>query len=278
MKNLLKESSREVFNLKYTDHHVHTNYSPDSNASIEEYLLQAKKNELEYVIFTDHIDMGAIEVEFQKHIDYVEYFKTMKHLQERYEIPIRIGVEIGYEKDYKDGIDEFLNKYPFDFVICSIHYGDGKDFYLGDFFDGKTQHESYLRYFEIVLEMVQNFNNFDVLGHLDYIVRYGPFDNKVYDYEMYKDIIDIILKTLIKKGKGIELNTSGLRGPLNTTFPKTEVLSRYNELGGKIITLGSDAHFNKDYSSGIVEGFNMLKSLGFKEVTSFSNRKAKQVY
>lgn len=264
--------------MKYTDHHVHTNYSPDSNAIIEEYLLKAKKLGLEYIMFTDHIDMGAIEVEFKKHIDYKEYFLNMKILEEKYDIPIQIGVEIGYEKNYKDEINEFLDKYPFDFVISSIHYGDGKDFYLGDFFEGNTQYESYLKYFEVLLEMVENFSNFEVVGHLDYIVRYGPFEDKTYDYEVYKDIIDTILKSLIKKGKGIELNTSGLRGPLNTTFPKLEVLRRYNELGGKIITLGSDAHFTEHYNAGITTGLDILKSTGFTEISCFTKRIGKQIY
>lgn len=262
--------------MRYTDHHVHTNYSPDSDAEIKEHLLQAKKLGLEYVIFTDHIDMGAIEIEFQKHIDFDEYFKTMKMFEEEYEISIGVGVEIGYEKNYKDEIDELLDKYPFDFVISSIHYGDGKDFYLGDFFDGKSQYESYLRYFEVILEMVENFNNFEVLGHLDHIVRYGPFEEKAYDLKDYKEIIDTILKTLIKKDKGMELNTSGLRGELKTTFPKGEVLSRYKELCGKIITIGSDAHFNRDYYGGILEGMDLLKDLGFSEVSSFKERKIQQ--
>lgn len=263
--------------MRYTDHHVHTNYSPDSDADIKEYLIKAKEIGLSYVIFTDHIDMGAIEVEFQKHIDYDQYFKTMKRFEEEYEISIGVGVEIGYEKDYKDKIDELLDQYPFDFVISSIHYGDGKDFYLGDFFDEKSQYSSYLRYFEIVLEMVENFSNFEVLGHLDHIVRYGPFKDKSYDYRDYKQIIDAILKALIKNGKGIELNTSGLRGELKTTFPKEEVLKRYKELGGKIITLGSDAHFNRDYYGGILEGIDLLKNLGFSKVSSFRKRKVENI-
>lgn len=261
----------------YTDHHVHTNYSPDSDADIRAYLTQAKALGLKYVMFTDHMDMGAADEFFEKPIDYKEYFKTMKSLQEEYNFPIQIGVEIGYEKNHKNEIDEFLGKYPFDFVIASIHYGDNEDFYLGDFFNGKTQKESYLRYFEIVLEMVEHFSNFEVVGHLDYITRYGPFDLKYYEYEAFKEIIDAILKAIIKKNKGIEVNTSGLRGPLNTIFPKKEVLKRYKELGGKIITIGSDSHYNKDYYAGIIEEMNHLKSLGFSEISSFTKREEKIV-
>ena len=263
--------------MRYADHHVHTNYSPDSDANIGEYLIKAKELGLDYVIFTDHIDMGGKEIEFQKHIDYDEYFKTMKNYEKEYGIEVRVGVEIGYEKSYKKEIDLFLDKYPFNFVIGSIHNGDGQDFYIGNFFDGRSQSESYLRYFELVEEMVENYSNYDVLGHLDFIIRYGPFENKTYDYDDYKEIIDNILKAIIKKGKGIELNTSGLRGDLKTTFPKPRVLKRYKELGGNIITLGSDSHFNDDYYAGIVEGINILKSLGFTEISCFNKRKSKQI-
>lgn len=263
--------------MKYIDHHVHTYYSPDSNADIEKYLIRAKKLKLESVMFTDHRDIGAVNKNFQNKIDYEEYFENMKKLEKEYEIPIRIGVEIGYEKNHKAEIDEFLNKYPFDFVIASIHYGHGKDFNLGDFFKGKSQLEAYLDYFKLVLDMVENFSNFDVLGHLDFIVRYGPFPDKTYEYDKYKTIIDPILKILIKKGKGIELNTSGLRSDLKTTFPKEKVLNRYRELGGEIITIGSDSHINEDYYKGIPEGIELFKSIGFNKLASFEERSIKYI-
>ncbi len=263
--------------MKYTDHHVHTSYSPDSDADIEKYLIYAKDLGLSKLMFTDHIDMGAIEIEFQKHIDYREYFKTMKNYEEKYDMEIKVGVEIGYEKDHKNEIDEFLGKYPFDFVIGSIHYGGGKDFYLGDFFDGKSQYQAYMTYFELILEMVENFTNYDVVGHLDHIVRYGDFEYSSYKYKEYKEIIDLILQKIIENSKGIEVNTAGMRSDLKTTFPKEKVIKRYRELGGEIITIGSDAHLNEDYYKGIPKAIKYLKELGFREITSFKERKARQI-
>lgn len=129
-----------------------------------------------------------------------------------------------------------------------------------------------MRYFEILLEMVQNFSDFDVVGHLDYIIRYGPFEEKSYNFRDFEEIIDLILKEIIRKGKGLELNTSGLRGPLNTTFPREEVLKRFRGLGGKRITVGSDSHFNSHYHAGIMEGIGYLKSMGYLDVSSFTGR------
>lgn len=263
--------------MNYTDHHVHTNYSPDGEGNVEKYISRAKEMGLQYIMFTDHADFGTKDKDFMVHIDYPKYFQMMKELEERHSFPIKIGVEIGYEKDQKDQIKEFLEKYPFDFVISSIHYGDGKDLYFGDFFHGKNQEESYMRYFEILLEMVENFQEYDVVGHLDYITRYGPFENKYYKYESYERIIEQILKGIVSKGKGIEVNTSGIREEINDFYPKKEVLENYLKLGGKTITIGSDAHRNKDYSAGIEKGIVLLKSIGFREISYFEKRIEKKI-
>lgn len=249
--------------MKYIDYHVHTEFSPDSQAEVVKYITKAKELGLDYLLFTDHVDFGGIDPDFMEHIDYYKYKEYMKNLESQYEIPIKIGVEIGYEKNHKDEIEELLESHDFDFVIASIHYGNGLDFYLGDFFTGKTKYEAYTEYFNIVLDMVKNFKSYDVVGHLDYITRYGPYEDKHYDYDDYKDIIDEILITIIDNNKAIEVNTSGLRGELNVTFPKDEVILRYKQLGGKIITVGSDCHFVQDYKADFKEVISNLNSMGF---------------
>lgn len=250
--------------MAYSDYHVHTRFSPDSQADIEEYIALAKKLGQEHIIFTDHREFGALDPKFNIHIDYDEYIMLMKDLEEKHQFKIKVGVEIGYMKSYLDEIHDFLNRYDFDFVIASIHYGDEGDFYLGNFFDGKTKYKAYMDYFELVLDMVENLRDYDVVGHLDYIPRYGPYEDKHYEYGDYKDIIDEILKVIIKNKKGIEVNTSGLRSPLNVTFPKDEVLLRYKELGGKIITVGSDCHFVDHYMANVKETAKKLEAMGFQ--------------
>lgn len=263
--------------LNYPDHHVHTSYSPDSEASIEGYLVRAKEMGLDHIIFTDHCDFGTTDHDFMKPINYDLYFRLMESLQQRYQIPIKVGIEVGYEKNCKSEIESLLNSYPFEFVITSIHYGEGGDFNEGSFFQGKSQKEAYMSYFKILLEMVENFNNYDVVGHLDYIVRYGPFKNRGYAYREFREIIDQILQTIIVQGKGIEVNSSGLREEAQNTYPKSEVLKRYLELGGKVITLGSDAHFNEYYYAGLKESMVLLKSLGYDRIYCFENRTAKAI-
>lgn len=258
--------------MLYLDHHVHTIYSPDSEGQIHCYLKDAKKMGLGRVLFTDHQDFGNPNPIFSDAVDYKKYFAVMEEQAKTWRIPIDVGVEIGYEPSHRKEIKDFLGQYPFEFVIASIHYGDGKCFYAGDFFHGLAQEQAYELYFELVLEMVTNFHDYDVAGHLDYIVRYGPYERKFYEYKRFAGIIDRILIEIIKAGKGLEVNTSGLREGLGTRFPRDEVLVRYLELGGRIVTIGSDCHSNEHFQQDVNSALQHLKRLGFPKVARFKER------
>ncbi|MDI6453630.1 histidinol-phosphatase HisJ family protein [Peloplasma aerotolerans] len=266
-------------NIKLIDHHMHTQASPDADPNLtkEQYIEKAMELNLPGVLFTDHVDFDFFQPIFHHLIDYDVYEKNIEHLKKIYPIDILMGVEIGYQKHLNQRMDDFLKKHQFDFVICSTHMCDGLDLYNGDFFKGKTQQESYQRYFENVLYNVENYDNYDVYGHIDYIIRYGGFEVRDYDYELYKDIIDKILMKIIENHKGIELNTSGIRYGLGVTHPKFEVIKRFKELGGKYITLGSDAHYLKDFQNNFKLGLKLLKEAGFTYVTQYKNRKPYQV-
>jgi len=262
-------------NPKIIDSHMHSNYSPDADpkATFEAYIEKAKRLGIKSLVFTDHVDFDSPAEIFTDMIDYDAYVKHLNEVKNTTDIQLLLGVEMGYQPHLHQRIDDFLSKYPFDFVIMSMHIGDGLDFYNGDFFKGKTQVEAYQRYFEIVLDSVRNYQNYDVYGHIDYIIRYGGYPNKRYLYETHKETISAILKEIIKHGKGIEINTSGLRYGLGLVHPYLELLKEYKALGGKIVTFGSDAHFVKDYYAGFEESIKLLKDAGFEYVTVYRNRK-----
>ncbi len=165
-------------------------------------------------------------------------------------------------------------KYPFDFVIGSSHVVHGVDPYYPVYYEGRTEDEGYREYFESILENVNTNADFDVYGHLDYVVRYGPNKNTNYSYKKYADIIDEILRILIVKGKGIEINTGGFKAGLGHPNPCEDILLRYKELGGEIITIGADAHVPEYVGYEFDKAMTILKNAGFRYYNVFTKRKS----
>jgi histidinol-phosphatase (PHP family) len=259
------------------DYHTHSNFSSDSEAPMEFMIEKAIALGLKEIALTDHLDYDYPDPAFPFLIDYNDYYKTLYHLKEKYKNSIKIifGVEIGLQPHLKQKIEEFCKNTDLDFIIGSTHVVDQLDLYNGDFSNGKTQYQMYLRYFEDVLDNIHIHDHFNVYGHIDYINRYGNFDNTLLNYIDYKDIIDELLKSLIDKEKGIELNTSGYRYKLGQTHPQFSILKRYKELGGEIITVGSDAHKPEDIASHFETAYNLLKEANFKYITLFEKQKPK---
>lgn len=258
------------------DTHMHTHFSVDSEADTLEMTEAAIHAGLGGICFTDHLDLEESQVTPDLFpLDLPAYFKEMKSLQAQYggKFPIRIGVEIGLQAYLEDLLPKIIQEYPFDFVIGSSHWVNGEDPYYPEYFYGKVEDEAYREYFESILENLAVFDCFDVYGHLDYIVRYGPNTNQYYSYGKFADIIDEILRTLIHKGKGIEINTGGFKYGLGHPNPTEDILKRYRELGGEIITVGADAHKPQHVAYDFAKVSGILKDAGFKYYAVFTGRK-----
>lgn len=258
----------------FADYHVHSDFSGDGEAPMEIMIETALEKGLKELVFTDHVDYDYADPVFEM-IDFDNYVDYFSQLREKYQgkIKLLLGVEVGFQPHVQDKIEKFVTSYPFDFIILSTHMADRMDFYTGEFFAQKEQKTAYLRYFENVLESVKSFNKYDVYGHLDFIVRYGNFAVKKLSYFDYRDIIDEILKNIIQSGHGIELNTSGYRYGLDQMHPQFEILKRYRDLGGEIITVGSDAHRQRDICAYFAEAYEMLETVGFKQLAVYKERK-----
>jgi histidinol-phosphatase (PHP family) len=224
-----------------SDNHIHTKYSPDADqeANFEAYIERAKELGLESITFTDHVDFDAKHPLFYNMIDYDQYIKDFLRVKNSTDFPIKLGVEIGYQSHMKDEINAFIDKYPFDYVIVSIHYVEQQDLYTQEFYKNKTKEQAYQSYFDLCLEAVENVNTFDVFGHLDYITRYSPYGD--FRFDDYRVNIEAIIDALIKRGKGIEINTSGIKQE-GRMYPKKEVVDMYIRKGGNKIYCGSDSH------------------------------------
>ena len=264
---------------------MHTWFSTDSEACPCDMADEAVRKGLKTICFTDHFDKDDLEWGEEGIFDVDAYFVEMQKLQEEYagKLNIRIGIELGLRTYLKDYYEELTKKYPFDFVIGSVHNVPYKKGVEGNIlytdpaaeklFTDRTDKEAYRLMMETTLENVRTSECFQTLGHLDYVVRYGKSREKEYSYTDYADIIDEILKLLIEKEKGLEVNSAGLKYGLPFAHPHPDVLKRYRELGGEIITIGADAHKPEHIAYDFAKAEEILKSCGFKYYTEFFEQK-----
>lgn len=260
----------------FWDQHMHCNFSGDSDALPADMIKAGIAHGLSGICFTDHLDYDYPEEPNIFLLDFDNYFKVLSDLREKYadKISVNIGIELGFQPQAAGQNLAVTEKYPFDFIIGSSHVVNHMDPYYPEFFAGRDEDAAYMEYFESVLENINSGVDFDVYGHIDYVVRYGPNKNAFYTYEKFKDIIDEILTQLISKGKGIEVNTGGFKHGLGHPNPTEDIIKRYRELGGEIITMGADAHVPEYVAYEFDKTAQIIKNCGFKYYTVFKNRKA----
>ena len=258
------------------DCHVHCDYSDDSNAQAADEIERAVDLSLNGITFTDHYDIDYPNLNYHFEFDVAERRAFIADLRDLYKDKIKVfhGIEIGIQPHIVKQSVEIIKQGNFDFVICSTHAVDGFSLCSQSvFFEEKTQEQAYSRYLEEILATITAFKDYDVVGHIGYIRRYGPYTQRSMPYEQYHDVLDLILKTVIESGKGIEINTSGFFYKLGTPIPEFDLIKRYKELGGEIITIGSDAHKAESVGSSFDKAVEILKQAGFMYCAYFSERK-----
>lgn len=260
------------------DYHLHSSYSGDSTESMENMIQTAIKKGFTHICFTEHMDMdfpvseNVAEGTFLLNTD--SYLYNLALLKEKYENQIKVffGVELGLQPHLKRELTLYARSYEFDFIIGSTHIVNGKDPYHKSYHEGRSEEDAYREYFQGIIDNIKKFQNFDVCGHLDYVVRYGVNKDKNYSYSKYKDLFDDILTILLEHEKGIEVNTGSLLSGTRDVSPCTDVIKRYKELGGEIITIGSDAHKEANIGYGFHQAEEILKACGFQYYCIYENR------
>ena len=258
-----------------TDFHLHSSFSGDSDTAPEVIAGTALQRGLSAICFTEHYDADYPYEDVCFELDTEAYQKRISELRSAYEgrMGLGFGVELGLQPHLGELYRSYTAQYPFDFVIGSTHLIDGKDPYYASFWEGCTPENGIRRFLEITLENMKAFDDFDVYGHLDYIVRYGPSQNKNYAINDYMEYIDPILRALIEKGKSLECNTGGFRYGLGHPNPCEEILCHYRKLGGELITVGSDAHSSDYVGYAFERTAELLKACGFRYYTVYHQRK-----
>lgn len=252
------------------DFHIHSSLSFDSDTPATDIALAAKQKGLLEICFTDHWDYLPRPTDKHDLFSLEDYSRAYDTLEVE-GLKIRKGIELGLNDWNMDECQKVLSARHFDFVIGSVHYADGFDPYYKEYWEGKSAEVAYRRYLEQELKCIQLHKDFDVLGHLTYVCKtpQNPFRTQI-KYDECREIADEIMKALIRGGKGMEVNTSGVDKGVGL-IPSMDYVRRFRELGGEIITVGSDSHDTVRVGQYCGEVLEHLKEI-FGYVCTFEDR------
>jgi histidinol-phosphatase (PHP family) len=253
------------------DAHLHTDLSPDSNVPIDAYAVQAVERRIAEIAITDHVDFDPSAPAFA-HSTFEERERIVREAAERWAdrgVAIRFGVEITWDRRWEAEIREHLARHTYDFVIGSVHvYRDSP--YAADhvaaWVQGRTLPEIVAPYFDEVGAAARS-GLFDALGHLDFVKRYLAPHVTAADLRDAPELYEPILQALVDTGTALEINTSGLRQAAGETYPSTAIVARYRTLGGRAVTVGSDAHRADSFAWALADGYAAAGDAGFGELT-----------
>jgi histidinol-phosphatase (PHP family) len=262
------------------DLHLHSTCSADGVSDLSTYARRAA---------SQRSDAGVVVLGFCEHVDFDPRDRAYDYLDvARYDREIESarreaggvrfcqGVEITYQAVLEDQIRAWLPARRWDYVVASVHlvdYADGwalisEPGVVEGYFVGHTQAEAYQPYFEELLRAVRSGLG-DVLGHLDLIKRYGVTHYGPFEPADFEDEIRAVLRALVETGMGLEINTSGWRQAPGEPYPGLRILRWYRELGGQVLTVGSDAHHVEQMGAGIPQALALARAAGFRAVAAF---------
>jgi len=226
----------------------------------------------EGIILTEHLDLEpGSEIKF----DFKAYKDEINKINQSRPGKILLGLELGLVGFSIEQLNKFINENDFDCIIGSLHNIDNEDPYHPEFYEYRDKNQAYSYYFEKLIELLPKYPTINILGHFDYISRYSDkYSDKNIYYKDFADYLDAIFSYIIKHQIALEINTSTYRErnsrPANLL--DINILKRYRELGGELLTLGSDAHSPADIGYRFQYFSQILVECGFKYIAHFKNR------
>ncbi len=253
------------------DYHIHSSFSFDCQMSLEQICERAIALGIPEICITDHVDFVPGDPStgyFQPEA----YFAAIEACREKFgdRLTIRAGAEMGEPHRFPYESEILADEYPFDFILGSLHWVQDEMVLQREYFTHRSPQEAYIAYFTELHTMVR-VGGFDVLGHLDVVKRYGFDVYGTFDPQEFEEPIREVLRACVEVGIGLEVNTSTLRRPVHQPSPTLTVLKWYREMGGEIVTLGSDAHELAHIGYALADMVALLKAAGFTHVTSFAD-------
>lgn len=259
------------------DYHLHTYFSCDADASMEVMCRAALAQGIEEIAVTDHVDFTPQDpcyLYFQPE----SYWSALQECRRMFDghLTVRAGIEVGEPHLYPAEVRSLLSSYEYDFVLGSLHWADGRPLFRESFFDGLSLDDGVALYFEELACLAEE-GEYDVLAHMDIVRRaaYRCFGRRELDLRPHEAQVRRVLRVVAERGKGLEVNTAYLRKGIGDPGPSVQVLRWFREEGGRIVTLGSDAHRPEEIGVGLDRALSMVRKAGFERIATFEKRRVR---
>ncbi len=268
--------------MRLIDLHVHSTCSADGVSRIAEYALRGQTLGLAEVGFCEHADFDPRDRAYE-YLDLARYDREIAAVQPLVPgVRLRQGVEITYQAGLEGEIRTWLKGHAWDFIVASVHlvdYADGwaiisEQRAVESYFATHSQRQAYVPYFEELLRAVQS-GLADVLGHFDLVKRYGAKQFGPFEPLAFEDEVRAVLHAAVEEGVALEINTSGLRQSPGEPYPGLTVLRWYRQLGGEVLTVGSDAHYTDDLGHCVAVALDLARAAGFRAIATFEERQVR---
>ena len=259
------------------DYHIHTSLSFDASGTVDDVCRAAIERGLHEIGFSEHVGIDPSDEAYGT-LNLDSYKQAIQTARQHYadKLLVRMGVEIDFRSVVTDLTKQYLESHEFDFVTGAVHYLDGEILLRTDIFEHRPAQEVWEDYFTETLAMVRT-GLFDIVAHLDvpkrgHVPLFGPFDCTTCEEQ-----IRAILSEIIRREAVLEINTAGLRKQANELFPSMDILKLYRQLGGELITFGSDCHSPQKVGCDFDKAIEAAEAAGFTHVATFENRKRRMV-
>lgn len=262
--------------MKKVDYHLHTDYSMDCKMRIDALCEAAIRSGVSEICITDHTEFGHPQPSADQPPNIKKWSDDIEAARKKYnQLEIRKGIEIGDNPRDRARIKAWHSALDVDFLLLSLHLVNNQDPYWPEFFEGRAMEVVYREYVEAKLEsaLAWSATEYDAFAHLGYCAKFAPYpmEERPLRWRHAPDALDQLFKRLAQCGKPLEINSSGMR-VMGESIPGEELLRRFRELGGEVVTIGSDAHRPEHVGYWIEEAQCLAKSCGFRYQATFSKR------
>ena len=249
------------------DQHMHSNFSFDSNEDLENYINVSNKND---IVTTEHLDFANPIINYEdSSINYLKYIEEIDSLNKKYSNKFFSGIEIGYTPNSEKRIEDFLKNKNFNLKLLSIHQNGLYDYMCVN--KKLISLEALIQeYFEQMIQALESSIEFNVLAHFEYGIRI--VDISVTDFDsLASKFLNKIIELIVKKEIAFEVNTKSMYKYKKENL-YSYMIEKYFKKGGKLFTLGSDAHNIKDYAYKFDDARKFLLARNVKEIILFKDK------